>query len=206
MAAGDTRTGAGPETASMPMLSISQLPNLITISRIGLAPVLILLLKEEQYAASLAVFVIAGVSDGLDGFIAKRFHCESRLGSILDPLADKTLLVSSYVMLMLLNHLPFWLMLTVAFRDLLIVSGYLVYTSMVGPVQMRPSWLSKLNTFMQIALVFVILGQQAFHLVYVPVVDALIYAVLLTTVASGLHYLWTWLVMKDLEPVKERHD
>jgi cardiolipin synthase len=188
------------------MVSISQLPNLITISRIALAPVLILFLKEEQYAASLAVFVIAGVSDGLDGFIAKRFHCESRLGSILDPLADKTLLVSSYVMLMLLNHLPFWLMLTVAFRDLLIVSGYLVYTSMVGPVQMRPSWLSKLNTFMQIALVMVILGQQAFQLVYAPMVDALIYAVLLTTVASGLHYLWTWLVMKEVEPVKPHHD
>lgn len=188
------------------MASISQLPNLITISRIALAPVLILLLKEEQYAASLAVFVIAGVSDGLDGFIAKRFHFESRLGSILDPVADKTLLVSSYVMLMMLNHVPFWLMLTVAFRDLLIVGGYLVYTSMVGPVQMRPSWLSKLNTLVQIALVFVILGQQALQMIYAPLVDAMIYAVLLTTVASGLHYLWTWLVMKELEPVKPGHD
>lgn len=202
------RTG-GPVNfgiAGKPMVSISQLPNLITISRIGLAPVLILLLKEQEYAASLAVFAIAGVSDGLDGFIAKRFHFESRLGSILDPLADKTLLVSSYVMLTLLNHLPFWLMLTVAFRDLLIVGGYLVYTSMVGPVQMRPSWLSKLNTFMQIALVIVILAQQALQQVYAPLVDALIYAVLLTTVASGLHYLWVWLVMKQVEPAKEPHD
>ena len=206
MTAGDTRTGAGPENTKMPMLSISQLPNLITIFRIALVPVLILLLKDQEYAMALVVFAVAGVSDGLDGFIAKRFHCETRLGSILDPLADKTLLVSSYVMLMLLNHLPFWLMLTVAFRDLLIVSGYLVYTSMVGPVQMRPSWLSKLNTFMQIALVFVILVQQAFQLVYAPMVDALIYAVLLTTIASGAHYLWIWLVMKELEPVKDRHD
>jgi cardiolipin synthase len=200
------RSGVNFGIASKPMVSISQLPNLITIFRIALVPVLILLLKEQEYAMALAVFVIAGVSDGLDGFIAKRFHFESRLGSILDPLADKTLLVSSYVMLMLLNHLPFWLMLTVAFRDLLIVGGYLVYTSMVGPVQMRPSWLSKLNTFMQIALVIVILGQQAFQLIYTPMVDALIYAVLLTTVASGLHYLWVWLVIKDVEPVKEHHD
>jgi cardiolipin synthase len=206
MAAGDKRTGAGPETASMPMLRISQLPNLITIFRIALVPVLILLLKDQEYAMALVVFAVAGVSDGLDGFIAKRFHCETRLGSILDPLADKTLLVSSYVMLMLLNHLPFWLMLTVAFRDLLIVGGYLVYTSMVGPVQMRPSWLSKLNTFMQIALIVVILAQQAFQLVYAPMVDALIYAVLLTTIASGAHYLWIWLVMKEVETVKERHD
>lgn len=206
MTAGDTRTGAGPENTKMPMLSISQLPNLITIFRIALVPVLILLLKDQEYAMALVVFAVAGVSDGLDGFIAKRFHCETRLGSILDPLADKTLLVSSYVMLMLLNHLPFWLMLTVAFRDLLIVSGYLVYTSMVGPVQMRPSWLSKLNTFMQIALIVVILAQQAMQLIYPLAVDVLIYAVLLTTVASGLHYLWAWLVIKDLEPVKERHD
>jgi len=187
------------------MVSISQLPNLITISRIALAPVLILLLKDQEYAASLAVFVIAGVSDGLDGFIAKRFHFESRLGSILDPLADKILLLSSYVMLTMLDHLPFWLMLTVAFRDLLIVSGYLVYTSMVGPVQMRPSWLSKINTFMQIALVIVILAQQALHWVYPPVIEALIYAVLLTTVASGGHYLWTWLVIKQVEPMKQGH-
>lgn len=187
-------------------MNISHLPNLITISRIALAPVLILLLKDQEYAASLAVFIIAGVSDGLDGYIAKRFHFVSRLGSILDPLADKTLLVSSYVMLTLLNHLPFWLVLTVAFRDLLIIGGYLVYTSMIGPAQMRPSWLSKFNTFMQIALVFVILSQQALRLVYPPLVEVLIYTVLLTTVASGLHYLWIWMVIKDVEPLKEHHD
>lgn len=187
------------------MISISQLPNLITISRIGLAPVLILLLKEQEYAASLAIFIIAGMSDGLDGFIAKRFHYESRLGSILDPVADKILLLSSYVMLTMLDHIPFWLMLTVAFRDFLIVGGYLVYTSMIGPVQMRPSGLSKFNTLLQIALVIVILGQQALGWVYLPVVDALIYGVLLSTLASGVHYLWIWLVMKEIEPVKDRH-
>jgi len=188
------------------MANFSQLPNLITVSRIALAPVLILLLKEQNYAASLGVFVIAGISDGLDGFIAKRFHLTSRLGSILDPLADKTLLVSSYVMLTFLDQLPFWLMLTVAFRDLLIIGGYLVYTSMVGPVQMRPSWLSKFNTLMQILLVIVILAQQATALVYPPLVDVLIYAVLLTTVGSGVHYIWIWGVMKEVESAGGRDD
>ena len=187
-------------------MNISQLPNLITISRIAMAPVLILLLKEHQYAASLGVFVVAGISDGLDGYIAKRFDFVSRLGSILDPLADKTLLVSSYVMLTFLDHLPFWLMLTVAFRDLLIIGGFIIYTSMIGSVQMRPSGLSKFNTFMQITLVIVILAQQAMHLVYAPLVDALIYAVLVTTVTSGVHYLWIWLVIKEVEPTKERRD
>lgn len=214
MACGGTRDALALKThgrvdsghASETMLSLSQLPNLITIGRIALVPVLILLLKDEKYAASLAVFVIAGVSDGLDGYIAKRFHFQSRLGSILDPIADKILLLCSYVMLVLLNHIPFWLMLTVVFRDLLIVGGYLIYTSMIGPVQMNPSWLSKFNTFLQISLVIIILGQQAFNLVYAPLVEVLIYGVLLSTVVSGVHYLWIWLVMKDVELVKERHD
>ena len=183
-------------------MNFSHLPNLITLSRIALAPVLILLLREQDYVLSLVVFAIAGVSDGLDGFIAKRFHLTSRLGSILDPLADKILLVSAYVMLTLLEHVPFWLMLTVAFRDLFIVGGYLVYTSMVGPVQMRPSLLSKFNTLMQIALVIVILLQQALTMVYPVMVEGLVYTVMATTVASGVHYVWLWGMRKEVEPVK----
>lgn len=183
-------------------MNFSHLPNLITLFRIALAPVLILLLREQDYVSSLVVFVIAGVSDGLDGFIAKRFHLTSRLGSILDPLADKILLVSAYVMLTLLEHVPFWLMLTVAFRDLFIIGGYLVYTSMVGPVQMRPSLLSKFNTLMQIALVIVILLQQALVMVYPMMVEGLVYAVMATTVASGVHYVWLWGVRKEVAPVK----
>jgi len=183
-------------------VNFSHLPNLITLSRIALAPVLILLLREQDYVLSLVVFAIAGVSDGLDGFIAKRFHLTSRLGSILDPLADKILLVSAYVMLTLLEHVPFWLMLTVAFRDLFIIGGYLVYTSMVGPVQMRPSLLSKFNTLMQIALVIVILLQQALTMVYPVMVEGLVYTVMATTVASGVHYVWLWGMRKEVEPVK----
>ncbi len=183
-------------------MNFSHLPNLITLSRIALAPVLILLLREQDYVSSLVVFVFAGVSDGLDGFIAKRFHLTSRLGSILDPLADKILLVSAYVMLTLLEHVPFWLMLTVAFRDLFIIGGYLVYTSMVGPVQMRPSLLSKFNTLMQIALVIVILLQQALVMVYPMMVEGLVYAVMATTVASGVHYIWLWGMRKEVEPVQ----
>lgn len=183
-------------------MNFSHLPNLITLSRIALAPVLILLLREQDYVSSLVVFAVAGVSDGLDGFIAKRFHLTSRLGSILDPLADKILLVSAYVMLTLLEHVPFWLMLTVAFRDLFIIGGYLVYTSMVGPVQMRPSLLSKFNTLMQIALVIVILLQQALTMVYPVMVEGLVYMVMATTVASGVHYVWLWGMRKEVEPVK----
>jgi len=183
-------------------VNISQLPNLITLSRLALTPVLILMLNDRDYVSALAIFVFAGLSDGLDGFIAKRYDCATRLGSILDPLADKILLVSTYVMLTVLGHLPFWLMLVVGFRDLLIVGGYLVYTSMYGPVQMHPSALSKLNTVTQILLVAAVLVEQAAALFYPGAVTALVYAVLVTTVASGGHYVWTWGVMKEIAPAR----
>lgn len=172
---------------------------MITITRIALVPVLILLLKDQEYAAGLVVFVIAGVSDALDGYLAKRLNVQSRLGAILDPVADKLLLVSAYVMLTVLGHIPFWLVLIVVFRDLLIVGGYMLYTSHAGPVKMRPSIPSKLNTLMQLALVTVILAQQAAGLAW-PLAEILVYVVLTTTVVSGAHYLWSWMIMKDIEP------
>lgn len=190
---------AGEDGAAAVSMNISQLPNVITLARIALAPAFILLLNDGDYKLALAVFVIAGVSDGLDGFIAKRFNYQSRLGAILDPVADKVLLVSAYVMLTVLNHLPLWLVIVVVFRDLLIVGGYVVYTSMYGPVQMRPSWISKFNTFMQIALVVIVLAEQAIGTSYPRIIMALAYIVFVTTVASGGHYLWTWGVMKDIE-------
>jgi len=192
----------------MPRASLSHLPNVITLARIALVPVLILLLKDHDYAAGLIVFVVAGASDALDGYLAKRLHVQSRLGAILDPVADKLLLVSAYVMLTLLEHIPFWLVLVVVFRDLLIVGGYMLYTSHAGPVKMRPSILSKLNTLMQITLVTVILAQQAAGLAW-PLAEILVYVVLVTTVVSGAHYTWSWMIMKDIEPAhsgEQRHD
>jgi len=189
--------------------SFSHLPNIITLARIALVPVLILLLKDQDYAAGLIVFVIAGASDALDGYLAKRLNVQSRLGAILDPVADKLLLVSAYVMLTLLGHIPFWLVLVVVFRDLLIVGGYMLYTSHAGPVKMRPSILSKLNTLLQIALATLVLAQQAAGLDWPLTIDALVVAVLITTVVSGAHYLWSWLIKKDIEPAQSgehRHD
>jgi cardiolipin synthase (CMP-forming) len=181
-------------------MTLTYLPNAITLARIALVPVLILALKDQRYDLALALFVLAGLSDALDGFLAKRLNLVTRLGGVLDPAADKILLVSAYVMLTVLGQIPFWLMLTVAFRDLLIVGGYLVYVAHSGPVDMRPSTLSKLNTLMQISLIGMILVEKAGYLSSVGVVDVLIYAVFVTTVASGLHYLWSWGILKDIEP------
>lgn len=173
------------------------LPNAITLVRLGLVPVFIVVLKAQDYTVALLVFAVAGLSDGLDGFIAKRFNLVTRLGAILDPLADKVLLVSAYIMLTVLGHLPFWLVLTVGFRDLLIVGGYLVYTSLIGPVAMRPTYLSKFNTFLQITLVVAILVQQAMALPLALLVQILIYGVFITTVSSGVHYVWIWGVKRE---------
>jgi cardiolipin synthase len=189
--------------------SFSHLPNVITLARIALVPVLILLLKDQDYVAGLIVFVIAGASDALDGYLAKRLNVQSRLGAILDPVADKLLLVSAYVMLTVLGHIPFWLVLVVVFRDLLIVGGYMLYTSHAGPVKMRPSILSKLNTLMQIALATLVLAQQAAGLDWPLTIHVLVVAVLITTVVSGAHYLWSWMIKKDIEPAQSgehRHD
>lgn len=185
---------------------VSQLPNLITLSRIALTPGFVLLLNDGQYLWALVLFTVAGLSDGLDGLIAKRFQSTTRLGAILDPTADKILLVSAYVMLTVLGHFPPWLVIVVAFRDLLIVSGYLVYTSMHGPVQMRPSWLSKINTLLQIILVVAVLADQAAGQNHAGAIQWLVYAVAFSTIASGAHYLWIWGVMKQIEPTEKLRD
>jgi cardiolipin synthase len=183
-------------------MKLHYLPNAITVLRIALVPVFILALNADQYATALAVFVIAGVSDSLDGFIAKRFDLVTRLGTILDPVADKILLISAYIMLAVGGELPLWLVLTVGFRDLIIVGGYLAYTSLIGPLQTRPTYLSKLNTFLQIALVVLILAQRAQLLSFVGLSDYLIYAVFVTTVASGVHYVWIWGVKREPERIE----
>jgi len=182
-------------------MNLRNLPNAITLSRLFLVPVLIVVLKEGNYEAALMIFLLAGISDGLDGYIAKRFNLVSHLGSVLDPLADKMLLVSTYVMLTILGDIPFWLMMAVAFRDVLIVGGYILVTSVLGPVRMEPSWLSKFNTVTQILLVLVILVQQAFHVPGAWANEPLIFVVLLTTLASGIHYIWLWLIKKEITPL-----
>lgn len=184
-------------------MKLYYLPNAITIFRIALVPVFIVALDAHDYTTALIVFVVAGLSDGLDGFIAKRYNLITRFGTILDPLADKILLISAYIMLTILGQIPLWLLLTVGFRDLMIVAGYLIYTSLVGSVQMPPTYLSKFNTFLQIVLVMLILVQQVGLLPDLGIVRYLIYGVFLTTVTSGLHYLWIWVVKRHPEAAAE---
>jgi cardiolipin synthase len=169
---------------------LSRIPNLLTLLRIGAVPVLILFLKDGEYVVALAVFLAAGVTDGLDGWIAKRFDCVSHLGSILDPLADKMLIVSTYVVLVLLGDLPFWLLLLIGFRDICIIGGFLILHTPHGPVPIQPSPLSKANTVLQIILVIDVMVDRIGWLDIKILTDGLIGLVALTTLLSGFHYVY----------------
>lgn len=168
------------------------LPNLITIIRILLTAPFAWALLHGNYGLSLLLFTVAGISDGLDGFLAKHFGWISRLGAILDPLADKLLLISGFVCLGWLHLLPWWLVGLVLLRDLVIVSGAVAYYFVVGRFDMEPLLSSKLNTFSQIVLVVLVLwsawsgGIPSFWR------SLMTYWVVATTVVSGTIYVWIW--------------
>ena len=146
---------------------------------------------------ALVLFLAAGITDGLDGYIAKRFNCESSFGAILDPIADKLLIGSAYIMLGILGDIPFWLLILVMFRDLVIVVGYLVLVMMGNDIPMHPTYSSKVNTFLQISLmVGVLLEKSGIELVS-PVVGLLIVGVTMTTLVSGIQYVWQWGIRQE---------
>lgn len=169
-----------------------QLPNLLSLLRLLMSVPIALLLLEERYDSVLLLFVVAAFSDALDGFLARRFGWISRLGSILDPLADKVLLVTSYVCLTLISVLPWWLTLLVLLRDLLIVGGALLYRLLAGPLAFRPSRLGKFSTLLQLVLVIAVLLESSILPAFADVHGPLVLLVSLCTFASGAHYIWNW--------------
>lgn len=168
------------------------IPNLLSLIRMALAIPIALMLLHEWYGAALLIFVAAGLSDGLDGFLAKRYGWQSRLGSILDPLADKVLLVTNYLILGWMGSLPMWLVAVVIGRDVIVVCGALVYHVLIGRYEMAPSMASKINTALQLVLVVAVVVSLAGMSTPAPVERGLIYAVLISTVWSGVDYVWTW--------------
>ena len=168
------------------------IPNLITLLRFALVPPFMLVLVKERFADALWLFVIAGVSDALDGFLAKRYAWTSRLGSILDPLADKALLVSAYLALGWLGLLPAWLVAGVIGRDVVIILGAVLYHLLVGRFHLAPSRLSKLNTLCQIVLVLAVIVDHSLLRLGPGLIQLLILLTATTTLASGAHYIWTW--------------
>ena len=169
------------------------LPNLITIGRLILVPFVVAMIGRGNWEAAFFGFVLAGVSDAIDGFIARRFDMRSELGAYLDPLADKALLISIYVTLAVAGDLPGWLAIVVVARDVMIMGAVVLSWLLDKPVKIRPSFLSKVNTAGQIAFAALVLGSHAFnieHSVYLPEFMLVVAGL---TIASIAAYLAGWL-------------
>jgi len=171
---------------------VISVPNLFSLARLVIVPVVVWLLLDGRMGVAFALFVAAGITDGIDGFIARQFNSRTELGAYLDPLADKALLVSVYVTLGYLGHLPVWLVILVVFRDVMIVGGVVLLQLVLGSAVVRPMMLSKINTVAQIALVALVLAKLGLGFDDHGVAAVLVVLVGLTTVLSGGAYLVQW--------------
>lgn len=169
------------------------LPNLISLGRLFCAPLVVWLILTDELTVAFWVFFFAAASDGVDGLIAKHFDSATDLGRLLDPLADKALLVGVYAALGNAGHLDLWLVILVIFRDLLIVGGALLFWMLSRPLAMNPLVVSKINTVAQILLATVVLASLGFGIAADTVVELLVYAVAATTLASGGQYVVEWM-------------
>lgn len=177
----------------MPLIKI--LPNLITMARIISVPFIISLLLDQEYVFAFWLFVAAGVSDGVDGFLAKRYDATTRLGAYMDPLADKVLLTALFVTLGIQGILPTWLVVLAVSRDLTIIGSVLLTNSMGYEIEIRPQYMSKVNTLFQITLVLMVLGTLAFPIDDSRILTYGVPIVALTTVLSWVGYLWSWILI-----------
>jgi cardiolipin synthase (CMP-forming) len=171
---------------------VRHLPNLICLFRVALVWPIAAELYAREYRAALALFVVAAVSDGLDGYLAKRFNWTSDLGKFLDPLADKLLLVTVFVESAWLGLVPWWLTAAVVARDVLIGLGAVTYRLWFGPLHGRPTWLSKVNTAAQLLYVVLVMLNAAVRMPPLELLDAAALITFATTVLSGVHYVLTF--------------
>lgn len=173
-------------------MSLRDIPNVLTVARMLMIVPTVWALAREEYGLALGLFAVAGLSDALDGYLAKRFDWSSRLGAILDPIADKGLLTTTYITLAWLGHIPVWLVVAVLARDVIIVLGATAYYLLIGYYEMSPTFISKVNTFLQIAFGVFVVASLTWSDFAAPMVAWLTYLVFATTVLSGIDYVWTW--------------
>lgn len=174
------------------MLRPAHIPNIICVLRIVLVGPIVASLLSGDFRLALLLIFIAGGSDGLDGFLAKRFDWRTRLGGLLDPLADKLLMIAVFVTLTYIGLTPIWLTVLVIGRDVIIVSGAAAYNALIGPVRGEPSLISKVNTAYQLLYMLMVISQQAFGW---PLEGGILIfgaGVLFTGVVSGLDYVLRW--------------
>ena len=166
---------------------MKNLPNLITVIRIFLVPLFVILVVYHYELYALCIFIVAGLSDALDGFIARTWNLKTRVGTYLDPIADKLLLMSSFITLALLMKMPLWIMIIIISRDIILgITGLILLNFIdIRSYHIRPSMLGKITTVLQILTVLlVLLGKQG------PLFTATLWITAFATVASGLHYVY----------------
>jgi cardiolipin synthase len=183
------RLRVGARQAGAQIVSI---PNLITLARILLVPVVVWAIASEEMRLAFGLFLAAGVSDAVDGFLAKRFGMATPLGAYLDPLADKAMLVSIYVALAIVGVIPLWLVILVVSRDIMIVAAVIVSWLFDKPVQMKPSMVSKLNTGAQVGFAALVLASLSFGFEPWPYDLILMGFVTVFTLVSVSLYLVEW--------------
>ena len=168
------------------------IPNIITLGRIMLVPIIVWAIVSSQMEVAFAVFLIAGISDAVDGFLAKRFNMTSELGALLDPLADKALLVSIYMALGIWGAIPRWIVILVVSRDIMIVAAVIVSWLVGKPIPMKPLMVSKLNTVAQVAFAALVLAALGFGFNPAPYDLILMGFVTVFTLVSVSLYLVEW--------------
>jgi len=185
------RPGVQPAPASYSKLL--NVPNFLTLCRIGSIPVFLIFLTRQRYEAALYVFAAAAVTDGLDGAVARWFDLRTELGAFLDPFADKLMLVSAFVVLTIDGELPGYLLSVVMIRDIVIVVGYLMISFFTGErVPVRPSYLGKMSTFLQLGCVIAVLARAGNY--WPGYFNTLLVTTVAVTAASFVHYMYRGLV------------
>lgn len=170
----------------------ASLPNFITISRLVVTPAVIVMIAEERWEMAFVFFVVAGISDAIDGWLAKTFSLQSELGAVLDPLADKTLIISIFVALAVMGQAPVWLAIVIVARDTLILGGVGVAWFLGRPIAVRPHLISKITTAVQLVLAALVLFGEAYGFRNQSLETMLIASVAALTIASASVYLRVW--------------
>jgi len=171
------------------------IPNFLTLLRIVAVPVFLILVTYERWGAALCLFLGAGITDAVDGVLARLTDSRSDLGASLDPLADKLLLVSSFVILTMTGVIPVWLMILVLTRDVVILAGYLAIYFVTTPIEVNPTAVSKFNTFLEMMTVGFALITLARPDMAMSIVNRLVWYATASTIAiSGIHYVYTGLL------------
>jgi cardiolipin synthase len=173
-------------------VKLSYIPNLICVGRMLLVGPIVFSLTRERFDTALAMFVLAGLSDGLDGYLARRFHWRTHLGLILDPLADKLLMVSVFLTMTVMGLIPVWLAVAVVGRDLILTAGGIAYHFLIGRLEGEPSKISKINTFLQLLYVFVVMLSAAGLELPPELLELLAITIFCTVVVSGVNYIVIW--------------